>query len=469
MSGLVQDIKLFGEYIPWFQALRNKGLAAFEKQGMPTPKTEAWKYTKPRDLNADDFVIDPSNFLDELKAETREACGCHHENCTCGHHENCTCGHHEDESCGCSCHDEEEHCHCHHSLNLNYDIPFDAYQIHFVNGKFIPIFPALPRGVEVITLMEAVLIDEAKDYLGKVIKMEKHPFAALNTYYMEEGVYIRINKDVKLDKPLMLINHTQAAEKNLFSNLRNLIILESGAEAEILEWYKYSGPQKSRYFNNIANEIVLGRGAKLNHYKFQDEAFKANHVSLTAVKQKADSQYNAFCLQKGANIGRNETWVQLTEENAECNVNGAYMMSGWATLDTTTDIEHLSPQTYSSQLIKGVVGGDARGVFQGKIHIAPDSIKTEGTQLHKALLLSDTAEVDVKPELEIFADDVKCSHGAASGELDEQQLFYMRSRGIGEEEAKQILINAYLEDVIEKIENQDIKAWFKNFSAQEQN
>ena len=137
-------------------------------------------------------------------------------------------------------------------------------------------------------------------------------------------------------------------------------------------------------------------------------------------------------------------------------------MNGWATLDTTTDIEHLVPQTTSSQLIKGVVGGDAKGVFQGKIHIAPNAVQTEGTQLHKALLLSDTAEIDVKPELEIFADDVKCSHGAASGELDEEQLFYMQSRGISREDAKKMLIDAYLEDVFARIENENLRAWFKD-------
>lgn len=459
MAGLLQNIKLFGEYIPWFQSLREKGLAAFEKQGVPTAKTEAWKYTKPRDLNADDFVIEPSNFLDELRAETEDACGCHHEDCGCGEEGECHC-HHEDGECHCG-----GHC-CEHELNLDYGVPFDAYQIHFVNGKFIPVFPALPRGVEVITLMEAVLIEEAKEHLGRLVNLDEHPFAALNTHYMEEGVYICVGKDVKLDKPLMIVNHTDVGGSNLFFNLRNLIVLESGAEAELVEWYKYAGPQKSRYFANIVNEIVLGKGAKLNHNKLQDEAFKANHVSLSVVRQKADSQYNNFCLQKGANIGRNEIRVRLAAENARCSVDTAYIMSGWATLDTTTNIEHLSPCTYSSQLAKGVVGGDARGVFQGKIHIAPDAVKTEGTQLHKALLLSDAAEVDVKPELEIFADDVKCSHGAASGELDEQQLFYMRSRGIGLEEARQILIDAYLEDVVSKVENEQIRAWMKSFVRQ---
>lgn len=450
MAGLLQDIKLFGECIPWFQSLRNKGAEAFETQGIPTAKTEEWKYTKPRDLNADDFIMLPSNFLEDEYAEATETCHCQHDECHCGHNgeHNCSC---DSKNCNCGYNP--------HELNLNYNIPFDAYQIHFVNGKFIPIFPALPRGVEIITLMEAVLLGEAKEYLGKIHDLEKYPFTALNTAYMEEGIFIRINKDIKLDKPIMLINHTEAKDDNLFINLRNLVILEKGAEAEIVEWYKYAGPLKSRYFSNIVNEIILEKNAKLKHYKLQQEAFKANHVSMSFVKQKADSKYHNFCLQTGANIGRNEIKVSLTDENASTEINAAYIMSGWATLDTTTSIEHLAKQTFSDQLIKGVVGGDARGVFQGKIHIAPDAIQTEGHQLHKALLLSDSAEIDVKPELEIFADDVKCSHGAASGELDEGQLFYMQSRGIGLEEAKQILINAYLEDVIGKIKNDEIRAW----------
>ena len=138
-------------------------------------------------------------------------------------------------------------------------------------------------------------------------------------------------------------------------------------------------------------------------------------------------------------------------------------MNGWATLDTTTDIEHLVANTTSNQLVKGVVGGQAKGVFQGKIRIAPNAVKTEGYQLHKALLLSDEAEIDVKPELEIFADDVKCSHGAACGQLDKDQLFYMLSRGIGEEEAKQLLIDAYLNDVIAKVDDEKIKEWIRSF------
>lgn len=474
MAGLIQDIKLFGRDIPWFQGLREKGLSAFKTQGVPTAKTEAWKYTKPRDLNADDFVMNGSNFVAELEElsnfdadeQTTHDHHCNGHDCHCHHGESCASG----SSCQCSC--EEGHancnvegggCHCQHEeeIDIHIDLPFEAYQVHFLNGQFIPIHPVLPRGVEIMTLMEAVVNQDAKPWLGKLIDLEHYPFAALNTAYMEEGLFINIAKGVKLTKPIIFVNHTSVGAENLFYNIRNLIVVESEAEAEFVEYYNYSGAEKSHYFANIVNEIYVERDAKFKHYKMQEEAFKANHITLNMVRVKGKGLYDAFCLQRGANIGRNETKVQLKEEQAKAEVNAAYLMHGWATIDTTTDIEHLAPYTFSHQLVKGVVGGDSKGVFQGKIHIAKHAIKTEGYQLHRALLLTDTAEIDVKPELEIFADDVKCSHGAASGELDENILFYMQSRGIGQEEAKQILIDAYLDDVVNKISAEPIRNWFK--------
>ena len=413
MAGLVQDIKLLGENLPWLRQLRRDGLAAFEKQGIPSAKTEAWKYTKPRDLNADDFEMNVSSEIGDDK----------------------------------------------------FELPFEAYRIHFNNGIFDPSQTELPQGVQVLPLIEAVLLQgDVRGYLGRLVKIERHPFAALNTCYLNEGVFIRVEKNVSLKKPLVLINHTMPGTANLFFNLRNLLVLEDGASAKFVEVWHYTGEVKSRYFANVVNEMFIGRHARLEHYKYQNEAFKANHVALNVAEVKAGGEYHAFCLQKGANIARNETRVLLAEEQSRAEVNAAYRMNGWATLDTTTDVEHLSPCTYSEQLVKGVVGGDARGVFQGKINIAPDCVKKEGRQLHKALLLSDTAEIDVKPELEIFADDVKCSHGAASGELDENMLFYMQSRGIGREEARAILIAAYLDDVINKIADEDVRGWIRSLA-----
>lgn len=434
MSGLLQDKILASDHLPWLSGLRQKGRDAFEKQGIPTPKTENWKYTKPRALNADDFVM-----LDLIEAED------HH--CSCG----CNCGgehHHHD--------------HCQHRHPFEVPVPFEAYQFHFFNGQFIPFHPDLPKGVEVMTLLEAVEHrDDAKPNLGKLLDLDSYPFAALNTAYLEEGLFICIEKGIKLEKPIMIVNHSNVGEENIFSNLRNLIIVENGAELELIEYYNYSGEPKSRYFINIVNEIFVGRNAVLNHYKYQNDAFKATHIALNLVQVKEYGKYQNLCLQKGADLGRNEVVVNLKEEGAHADVSSAYKMFGWATIDTTTVINHLSPHTTSEQLVKGVVGGDARGVFQGKIHIAPDAQKTQGYQLHKSLLLSDSAEIDVKPELEIFADDVKCSHGAASGELDEEQLFYMQSRGIGEDEAKQMLIEAFLDDVLLKAKNAEIKNWLK--------
>lgn len=430
MGGLLQNIKLPGENIPWLESLREKGREAFAAQGLPTAKTEAWKYTRPRDLQVDDFVMET-----EEPGEEHKTCGCGGECC------------------------------CHEAENQPVSLPFTGYEIHFANGRLQHGHLQLPRGVTVMPLMDAVLYDEEiKNYLGKSVDIEHYPFAALNTAYLAEGLFIRVSKDVALDWPLVVFNHTHSCHDNLFYNVRNIIVLENGASAGLVEFYGYSGAEKSRYFANVVNEIYLGRNASLRHYKFQNEAFKAVHVSLSQVKVKSGGTYDSFCLQRGANLARNETKVLLTEENARADVNAAYIMHGWATLDTTTDIEHLSPDTCSDQLVKGIVGGDAKGVFQGKIHIAPDAVRTEGHQLHKALLLTDTAEIDCKPELEIFADDVKCSHGAASGELDEEQLFYMRSRGIGEDEARQILIDAYLEDVFARIKNEEIRNWFSSLS-----
>lgn len=410
MPGLLQKKPLLFENLPWLQKIRNEGRESFAAQGVPGAKTEAWKYTKPRALTADDFVM---NVPAQVAPPPSE-------------------------------------------------LPFPAYRLCFENGVFDPSASSLPQGVEVLPLIEAVMNETARPYLNRLGRNEDHPFLALNNAYLNEGIFIRIAKNVTLKKPLLLLNRTAAAGQNLFYNLRNLIVLEEGAAADFIECYGYDGAAKSSYFGNFVNEIFLAPSSRLHHYKFQNEAFKAHHIALSLVQAESAAVYHNFCLQKGADIGRNEVRVKLCGENAAAEVNAAYLMSGWATLDTTTDIEHLAPCTFSEQLVKGVVNGDAKGVFQGRIHIAPHAVKTEGRQLHKALLLSDAAEIDVKPELEIFADDVKCSHGAASGELDEEQLFYMCQRGIGREEAKQMLVDAYLDDVISKIPDAPIRDWFKS-------
>lgn len=359
---------------------------------LPTPKTEAWKYTRLRDLLGTDYQL------------------------------------------------------CETTSKKGENVPFSANIIHISNGKIVSELPHI-KGVtfQIISSAEA---------------LSNYPFAKMNAAYLTQGLQIEISGT--LNQPLVLNYFMMPEDKNYFYHFRNRIICKSNSKAEIIEQFTYDGEVKSCYLANIVNEIEIQPHAHLDHYKYQNEAFKANHIALHKVNIAEGGKYNSFCLQKGANIARNETEVSLNGEKAEAVVNAAYMMNGWATLDTTTNIYHYQPETKSSQIVKGVIGGTAKGVFQGRIHIAPNADHTSGTQLHKAILLSDTAEIDVKPELEIFADDVKCSHGAASGELDKEQLFYMRARGIGEEEAKNILIEAYLNDVINMIENEKIREWFKS-------
>lgn len=412
MSLTQQNIELWGEDMPWLVGLREKGAAAFEKNGLPNAKTEAWKYSYIKESVFNDLTID---------CEPQQ----------------------------CSCHGE---CHCHDADNL----PFETIKIPVCNGKPDPEHAELPRGLIIKPLAEAIYDKEAQKYLNKSFENEQFPFAALNTAYLEQGLMIVAERNTVIEKPVLLSYHSH--EQNLWQNVCNLIVLESGAQLTLLE--DFSGDDEF-YFNNIVNEIYIGNEAVLTHYKRVKEAAAALHIALNSVVVRQNGRYNAFCAQSECRLARSESYIQLQQEGAEANVNGAYRLYNDGHSDITTNIRHLAAHTNSNQLIKGVLDGSSRGVFQGQIHIAPDAQQTEGYQLHRALLLSDNAEVDCKPELEIFADDVKCSHGATSGDLDKEQLFYMQTRGIALNDAKQILIEAYLNEALQKVENEQLREWLK--------
>lgn len=412
MSLTQQNIELWGEDIPWLAGLRGKGLSAFIKQGLPTAKTEAWKYSYVKESAFNDLIIDTES-----------------------HH--CQCG---------------EECHCH----IADDLPFAVIKVHFCNGKPDTEHTELPRGLVIKPLVEAIYDKEAQKYLNKSFENGQFPYAALNTAYLEQGLMIVAERNAIIEKPVLLAYHSHG--QNLWQNVRNLIVMESGSQLTLLE--DFSGDDEF-YFNNIVNEIYIGNEAVLTHYKRVKEAAPALHIALNSVVVRQNGKYNAFCAQGECRLARNESYIQLQQEGAEANANGAYRLYNNGHSDITTNIRHLSAHTTSNQLVKGVLDGNSRGVFQGQIHIAPNAQQTEGYQLHRALLLSDNDEIDCKPELEIFADDVKCSHGATSGDLDKEQLFYMQTRGIALDDAKQILIEAYLNEVLLKVENEQIREWLK--------
>ncbi|MBQ9034981.1 MAG: Fe-S cluster assembly protein SufD [Alphaproteobacteria bacterium] len=406
------NIELWGDNIPWLCGLREKGRAAFKQYGWPNAKTEAWKYSY---FNKKEFEA------------------LHIDNTP--HH------------CDCN-----GHCHCHEKTAT----PFAAYGIKFCNGKLATEDFDLPAGVSVKPLVEALFGGEAKKYLNKSFDMAKFPFAALNTALIENGLMLVIERGTKLDLPIFIYYHQHAQAANLY-NIRNLIIAEKGAKATVVEYYEGSAEQP--YLQNVVNEVFIADSARLNHYIWNKEAKVARHIALNSVQIRQNGYYEAFVAQSECALCRHETYIELLQKGAAAEVNGVYRLSENGKSDITTNVCHLDEHTNSHQLVKGVADGSAKAVFQGKIHIAPNAQQCEGYQQHKALLLSDEAEIDAKPELEIFADDVQCAHGNTCGDLDAEQLFYMQARGINMAEARQILIKAHTDDALGKISNKNVQNW----------
>ncbi|MFI3241901.1 MAG: Fe-S cluster assembly protein SufD [Alphaproteobacteria bacterium] len=330
-----------------------------------------------------------------------------------------------------------------------FDIDFNGYKIFFENGFYVAEKSNIPDNVEILP------ISKKTEYLNKIATQEE-PFVKVNNANIAEGIFVKVSQ--KVDKPIAIINHTQG--DNIWYSIRNIIVVEENTSLELLEFYCYDGDVKSNYFNNIVNEVFVEQNATLNHYKIQKESFYANHIANTFVNVKKDAVYNNFTIQTGANIARNELKINLLEQGASTNFNSIYKMAGWALIDNTVQVFHNASNTQSNQFIKGVVNDQAKGVYQGKITINKDCNNVVGNQQHRAILLSESSEVDVKPELMIFNDDVKCSHGSAIGKLDEDALFYLQARGINIDDAKSLLINAFLKEIASAIQNLDIKDLF---------
>ena len=234
------------------------------------------------------------------------------------------------------------------------------------------------------------------------------------------------------------------------------VILDEGAELTLIERHEGQGA----YWKNMSVEISLAANAKLHHYRMIED--KSVATIQTKITQDRDSSYHGFSIVHGGSLVRNETHAALNGENAECDLSGLNLLKGRQHNDTTIILEHKAPHCNSSQFFRSILDDESRAVFQGKIHVHKIAQKTDGYQLSNALLLSDRAEMDTKPELEIYADDVKCSHGATCGQLDDEPLFYLRSRGLSESEARMLLVQAFMDEVVDKVADEDIRALVKN-------
>ena len=407
---------LSGAGIGWLAALRADSAARCRQNGLPTTRVEAWRFTNLKDLVAGDFT--PARNVTDMALDSLPAA----------------------------------------SL-----LAVNGHVLAFVNGRFraeLSSIDALPDGVALLPLSEAIRTDEQSlsAHLGHLTESEENPFADLNTAFLEDGLVLRLADGVTLDRPVHLVSIGAVADRAVAFFPRLLVVLGKGARATLFESHAGLG---GAYFSNIVMEAVLGEGAHLEHYKLQNESPEAFHIANTRVSVASQGFYDGFVLQTGSRLARNEVQVALNGENARCHLSGAYLGTGRQHLDNTTFIDHAVPDCASREVYKGVLDERAHGVFQGKILVRRDAQRTDGHQLNRALLLSREAEVNAKPELEIYADDVKCSHGATVGELAEEQLFYLQARGIDRATARALLIEAYVQEAVDEIGNAEARLPFQ--------
>jgi Fe-S cluster assembly protein SufD len=328
-----------------------------------------------------------------------------------------------------------------------------------LNGVFSPSLSSLdslPASVLVQPMAQALATQPAllEAHLGKVA-VGAHALTALNTAMMQDGVFIHLPRHAVAQHPIHILHVADAAAANSATFPRTLIVADALSQATVIE--SFVALADVPYFTNHVSEVVLADGATVHHFKIQREADQAAHVSTTEVRQARDSHYVNFSMAMGAKLSRTNVYTVLDGPNCGATLNGLYLGRGAQHTDHQTRIEHAQPNCFSRELYKGVLDETSRAVFNGKVYVHPIAQKTDGKQSNHTLLLSPDARIDTKPQLEIFADDVRCTHGATVGRMDEAGLFYMKSRGVPADVARKLLTYAFAADVLETIENDAIK------------
>lgn len=392
--------------------LRARAAEAYESAGLPTRRVERWKFTDLRDLRRLGFVgaaevAQPSIPDDVLESE--------------------------------------------------------GVRLVLVNGRVSPALSqldALPDGVRVRSIADALAAGE--DGLAERLSLDAGftdaPLAALNTAALEDGWLIDAAPGAEISAPLHLIFLAQNDHADAASACSPRVSLSVGEGASLTLLESHVGAGEGASFSNGVCEIAVGADARLGHYVLQNERETAYHIASTAIRLDERAVYDGFVLQLGAALARREVRAELVGEGASLTLNGAYLGDGDRVVDNTLYTDHAAPATVSAETFKGVLDHRARGVFQAKTRVQRPAQQTDAHQLHKALLLADGAEVDAKPELEIYADDVACAHGATAGDLDRDQLFYLRARGIPEHQARAMLIEAFMLDSVEAVRDEPARA-----------
>jgi Fe-S cluster assembly protein SufD len=396
----------------WLQDLRDRAAVRFAALGFPTVREEEWRFTNVAPIASTEFVPPP----DSVAVSEDELTRFHYAE--------------------------------------------DGYRIAIVNGRFSPELSRLkgmPTGVRVMSLAAAV--DERTDvvqrYVGQLADFGDRAFTALNTTLASDGAYVYIPDGLVLEQPVQIAFVAAGNGAPMMVNTRALIVAGDRSQARVVE--NYIGAAGGAYFTNGITEVVVGENAVVDHYKIQHESEEAFHIASMHVHASRSATFSSHSFSLGGRIVRNEVIALLDGEGAECTLNGLYLADGERLVDNHTTIDHAKAHCPSHEVYKGILGGRARAVFNGKIIVRPDAQKTDAKQTNRALLLSDNASINTKPQLEIFADDVKCTHGAAIGQLDEDALFYLRARGLTYVEARDLLIHAFAGQILEGVRIEPLK------------
>jgi len=340
----------------------------------------------------------------------------------------------------------------------------EGVQIVFVNGRYSRELSRTPasEAVRVWSLSEVLQKHPGwvEPHLTKHAGCEKNGFTALNTAFLDDGAFVNIPRGAVLSDPIHLVFLSEAPGEPTVSHPRVLILAGPGSQAAVVESYVGDA---NVYFTNAVTEIVLSEGAVLEHYKLQKEGLSGFHVQTVHVRQERSSNFTSHNIALGAALARTDLNVLFAAEGGECTLNGLFAGTGTQHLDNHTVIDHAKPHCTSRELYKGVLDGKSRGVFHGKIIVRPDAQKTDAMQTNKNLLLSKEALVSSTPALQILADDVKCRHGSTIGQLDANALFYLRTRGIAEEDARALLTYAFAADVANRIKIAPIREGIEKF------
>jgi Fe-S cluster assembly protein SufD len=406
----------------WLQQIRQNALQHFVKHGFPTTRQEDWKYTKITPLAEQVYYLPTRT---QVSAEQIAE---------------------------------------HLIPNL------DSYLLVFVNGQYqteLAELSGLPAGVILCELTEALTQQPAlvQAHLTKIAATAKHGLSALNTAHMQTGYFLHVPANIKLTKPIQLIFLSTEQELPTTYQLRNLVIADTHSKLTLIE--NYIGIGSTNYWTNTLTEIHVEDHAQVEHFKLLQESQSAYHTGTLSVQQGAHSQLNSHSFALGGRLIRSDSDIVQTAEYVSSELNGLYLAKGKQHIDHHTSIDHAQAYGSSRELYKGIIDEQGRAVFNGRVLVRQDAQKINAAQTNKNLLLSEQAEIDTKPQLEIYADDVKCAHGATVGQLNASELFYLRSRGLNEQTARSILTFAFANELLEFVNQIQLRNYLRHCIIQQ--